>query len=48
MNAGRIFPPGRFDYFGPLLSRLSPPPQVEGHIAFQRQSAGIQSDGDES
>ena len=25
MNAGRVFPPGRFDYFGPLISRLSRP-----------------------
>ena len=48
MSAGRVFPPGRFDYFDPLLSRLGPPPRVEGHIAFQPQSAGIQSDGDES
>ncbi len=29
-------------------SILSPPPWVEGHISFQPQSAGIQSDGDES
>ena len=48
MSAGLVFPPGRFDYFGSLLSRLSPPPRMEGHIAFQPQSAGIQSDGDES
>ena len=48
MTAGRVFPPGRFDYFGPLLSRLSPPLRVEGHIAFQPLSAGIQPDGDES
>ena len=48
MSAGWVFPPGLFDYFGPLLSRLSPPPRMEGHIAFQRQSAVIQPDGDES
>ena len=48
MNAERVFLPGRFDYFGFLLSRLSPPPRVERHISFQPQSAGIQSDGDGS
>ena len=48
MNAGQVFPPDRFAYFGPLLSRLSPPLRAEGHIAFQLQSAVVQSDGDES
>ena len=48
MNAGRVFPHSGFDYFVPLLWRLSPPPRMEGHIAFQRQSAVIQSVGDES
>ena len=48
MSAGRVFPSGRFDYFDPLLSRLSPPLRVEEHIAFQPQSAVIQSDGGES
>ena len=48
MNAGRVFPPSGFDYFGPLLWRLSPQPRVEGHIAFQPQPAVIQPDGDES
>ena len=48
MTAGRVFPHSRFDYSDPLLSRLNPPPRMEGHISFQPQSAGIQSDGDES
>ena len=30
------------------LSRLRRPRRVEGQISFQPQSAGIQSDGDES
>ena len=37
-----------FDYLDPLFSRPSPPLRVEGHIAFQPQSAVIQCDGDES
>ena len=40
--------PSRFDFSDPFLSRPSPPPRVEGHLSFQPQSAGIQSDGDES
>ena len=48
MSAGLVFPLGRFDYFGSLLSRLSPPLRVEGHTSLQPQSAVIQSDGDES
>ena len=47
MNAGRVFPPGWFAYFGPLISRLSTPRRVEGQIAFQPQSDVIQPDGDE-
>ncbi len=37
-----------FAYLDPLISRLSTPRRVEGHIAFQLQSAVVQSDGDES
>ena len=48
MSAGWVFPPGGFAYLGPLITRLSPPPRVEGHTSFQPQSAVIQPDGDES
>ena len=48
MSAGRVFPPSRFDYSDPLLSRLSPPLRVEGHTSLQPLSTGIQSDGDDS
>ena len=48
MNAGCVFPLGLFVYLDPPLSRLSASLLVEGHIAFQRQSAVIQPDGDES
>ena len=37
-----------FAYLDPLISRLTTPPRVEGHIAFQPPSAVIQPDGDES
>ena len=37
-----------FAYIGPPISRLRPPPHVEGHSPFQPQTAVIQCEGDES